>query len=145
MITNTQAERLRALTAADFDPAAPEPNGWTVVNAVCAELRHAESVLDCAQDMFDLMERLDDVELGSPGPLVHTLESTAPAYEPWLEASMRRQPTTLSVWMVNRLLNLPRDDRTHWLELLSLAAAHPFASDGVRADAADFLAFQAQR
>jgi hypothetical protein len=28
--------------------------------------------------MFDLMERLSEVDLGTPGPLVHTLERWAP-------------------------------------------------------------------
>jgi hypothetical protein len=95
--------------------------------------------------MFDLIERLDDVDLGSPGPLVHALESTGTAYERSLEASLRRKPAPLSVWMVNRILNTDRADRRSWLDLLAMAAAHPLASKATRADVQDFLAFQAGR
>jgi hypothetical protein len=99
-------------------------------------------VMDCADDMFDLMERLDDVDLGSPGPLVHALESTGNGYEPRLEASVRRKPSPLSVWMVNRILNADRADRRSWLDLLTEAASHPLASEATHADARAFLAHQ---
>ena len=98
--------------------------------------------MDCADDMFELMERLDGVDLGSPGPLVHALESTGAAYEPGLEASVRRKPSPLSVWMVNRILNTDRPDRRHWFDLLTLALAHPLASEATQTDARNFLAQQ---
>jgi hypothetical protein len=69
--------------------------------------------------MFGLMERMPDVELGSPGPLVHTLEAI-PGYESYLVNSVRKQPSLLSVWMVNRMLNSPilEDHRQFWMALL---------------------------
>lgn len=48
-----------------------------------------------------VMERHHDAELGAPGPLVHELEAL-PGYEPLLRESLARQPTGLTVWMVNR-------------------------------------------
>ena len=61
------------------------------------------------------MERLDGVELGTPGPLVHTLETLRGGYEMLLAESVRRKPTLLSVWMVNRILNVNPPDAESWL------------------------------
>jgi hypothetical protein len=65
--------------------------------------------------MFRTMERLDGVELGTPGPLVHTLETWRGGYEKLLAESARRKPTSLSVWMVNRILNVRPPDSDSWL------------------------------
>lgn len=138
----TPAQRLRALAAEDFYHDNPASVGEEELRSVCEELQGHGTVVDCAGDMFDLMERLDDVDLGSPGPLVHALESTAPDYEPSLVASVQRKPSPLSVWMVNRILNTNRHDRDRWLELLRLAFGHPLSSDQTRRDAEDFLALQ---
>ena len=43
-----------------------------------------------------VMERLPDVDLGSPGPLVHTLERLH-GYENELMRSVRRQPSRQDV------------------------------------------------
>ena len=137
------ASRLRALTADDFQSNDPESDGWEQLGLICDELQARSAVMDCADEMFALMERLDDVNMGSPGPLVHALESTGAAYEPPLQASVERKPSPLSVWMVNRILNADRADRQSWLDLLILAADHPLASSQTHADARAFLAHQA--
>jgi hypothetical protein len=136
---------LRGLGAQDFAYDNPTANGLEELWTICEELRGRSAVMEVADDIFDLMERLDDVDLGSPGPLVHALESTGTAYEPNLQASVRRRPAPLSVWMVNRILNTDRADRRSWLDLMAMAAAHPLASEATRADARGFLAFQAGR
>jgi hypothetical protein len=51
----------------------------------------------CAPVLFHTMERLDGVELGTPGPLVHTLETWSGGYEKQLVHSARRKPTPFSV------------------------------------------------
>ena len=50
-----------------------------------------------------------------------------PATAALLAASLERQPTELTAWMANRLLNskLPRDDRNAWLQRLTAVTSHP--------------------
>lgn len=93
--------------------------------------------------MFSLLERFPDAEFGSPGPLVHELEAI-PCYLPLLRDSLRRQPTHLTVWMANRLLNteLPNDQRESWLSELRAALHHPLASEQTRSFAEEFLNHQ---
>jgi hypothetical protein len=98
--------------------------------------------------MFALMERYPDAHLGTPGPLVHCIESLGVLqYEDQLIESVRRQPAELSVWMVNRILNSKLDSahRAKLLELLHSVVHHPAASPRVVESANQFLAHQATR
>jgi len=96
--------------------------------------------------LLALMERHPQADFGTPGPLVHVLEGQ-PGYPEQLAASLERQPTELSAWMANRLLNsrLPRDQRGAWLRRLTAVASHPRAGAGGRASAIRFLDFQGSR
>lgn len=88
------------------------------------------------------MERLDGVDLGTPGPLVHTLEAWRGSYEPLLAESVRRKPTLLSVWMVNRILNREPPDAESWVILLRSVAEHSAASAVTKAQAEHFIKYQ---
>lgn len=93
--------------------------------------------------MFFLLERFPDAEFGVPGPLVHELEAI-PDYLPLLRDSVRRQPTSYTVWMINRLLNttLPGEQRESWLSELRAALDHPLASEQTRKAAERYLIYQ---
>jgi hypothetical protein len=90
-----------------------------------------------APALLALLERHPQADFGTPGPLVHVLESQT-GYPALLAESLERQPTELSAWMANRLLNskLPMDERVAWLKRLTA---------GVRDSAIRFLDFQASR
>jgi hypothetical protein len=97
--------------------------------------------------MFGVMERLPDADLGSPGPLVHSIETLGiPAYEMLLIESVRRRPMYLNLWMVNRILNGEPDkpQRERLLTLLREVRDDP-RWEGVASEvAADFLKHQAE-
>ncbi len=96
--------------------------------------------------MFSLLERNPEGEFGSPGPIVHALEDIA-GYQPLLRDSLARQPTYLTLWMVNRILNsnLSKTDRQAWLDCLNSVSEHPNAPAVVKDEAAAFIAHQAER
>jgi len=96
-----------------------------------------------APAMFGLLERFPDAEFGSPGPLVHELEAI-PDHSALLRDSVRRQPTFLTVWMINRVLNteLPSEQRESWLSELRAVREHPLASEQTRTFAEEFLEHQ---
>ena len=89
---------------------------------------------------------MPDADLGSPGPLVHTLEALK-GYEAELIRSVRRSPSRLSVWMVNRILNtdLPSYTRESYMSLLNEAVTRSDVPRAVREDARDFVSFQMQK
>ena len=98
--------------------------------------------------MFSVMERCVEADLGNPGPLVHCIESLG--YEHYLGQlvdSVRRKPTYLNVWMVNRILNadIPEDHRQLLLGLLRHVSISPAASAPIAEQANGFLQHQARR
>jgi hypothetical protein len=133
---------LDRLAAADFDDDNPAGDGWARLSGLCGEALAAAGGAACAPAMFRVMERLDESDLGMPGPLVPTLESWRGRYEPLLAESVDRKPSPLTVWMVNRLLNSDPMHPDLWLALLRRAAGHPGASPQTRADARSFLRYQ---
>jgi hypothetical protein len=94
--------------------------------------------------MFDVMERMPDVEMGTPGPLVHTLEQMRGRYESELVESIRRKPTPLAIWMLNRILNGTRsqEQRQFYMDLLRSTLGHPAASESAKHEAQHFIEYQ---
>jgi hypothetical protein len=128
---------------------APSPDGAENVHRLSELLAGFAALPGCervAPALLDLLERHPQADFGTPGPLVHALESQ-PAYADLLASSLQRQPTELTAWMANRLLNskLARDERATWLKRLTAVASHPLAAAGVRDSAIRFLDFQASR
>lgn len=82
-------------------------------------------------------------DLGTPGPLVHTLEEL-PNYQKKLAISINRYPTPLTIWMVNRILNATKaqQERAFWLQLLLDCLKHPLLTPLARLEAEDFIKFQ---
>ena len=132
---------LDAFTEADFDYRSPN-GGLERLDALCDDVLSLPVPSDTFRYFFRLMERLPDADFGSPGSLVHTMERHIGSYEDMLAESVERKPTSLSIWMVNRILNGKTSDRERWLRLLALAADHPQASEVTRNEARHFIEFQ---
>lgn len=137
-------EELAALKAEDFDSMRRDSDGMERLVSLTDELMTLPQPERSIRAMFDVMERLPESDLGSPGPFVHSLEQMPGHYESELIESIRRRPTQLTVWMVNRILNATRtsEQRQIYLDLLRLAAEHPAASDAARHDAQQFIEYQ---
>ena len=133
----------------DLQAFAPSDDGADNVHGLNELLAGFGALPGCervAPALLALLERHPQADFGTPGPLVHALESQA-GYRDLLAASLERQPTELTAWMANRLLNskLPRDERNEWLKRLTAVTSHPKAAAGVRDSAIRFLDFQASR
>jgi hypothetical protein len=137
---------LAALKPEDFDLMRLDSDGSERLNALTEELMLLPQPERGVRAMFEVMERLPKSDLGSPGPLVHTLEQMRGHYESELIESIRRRPTPLAVWMVNRLLNASRapEERLAYLDLLRFAAEHPAAPEAARHEAQHFIEYQRQ-
>ncbi|MEC7840304.1 MAG: hypothetical protein VX777_09730 [Chlamydiota bacterium] len=88
--------------------------------------------------MFGILERYPDEELGSPGPLVHAIEKCA-GYEHMLFESLKRQPGTLTLWMLHRLIKY--DPRKEYVDVLRSVIDHPKASEQTKEDAGVILSW----
>ncbi|HZZ42897.1 MAG TPA: hypothetical protein VFE58_08155 [Tepidisphaeraceae bacterium] len=102
--------------------------------AITAAFNELPDKLRVVPAIFALMERCPEADLGTPGPLVHALESLGiPAYEAQLAESVRRRPMYTNVGMVTSILNVERDPvrRGKWIKLLREACVHPAAADTI--------------
>jgi Domain of Unknown Function (DUF1080) len=126
-----------ALTQTDFGDG---KDGLDRLEQLCKEVRKLR-VKAGAPLLFRTMERLGDADLGTPGPLVHTLEAWK-GYQPFLIESIDRKPTPLTVWMINRIINADAPNADEWLERLRNVAKHKKTSRATKDEAADFIEFQ---
>ena len=131
---------------ATFEPGVDGADNVHRLNELMAGFAALPGSRPVVEALLALLERHAQADFGTPGPLVQTLE-TLPGYPAELAASLERQPTELTAWMANRLLNskLPRDDRAEWLKRLTVVTSHPKAAANVRDSAIRFLDFQASR
>jgi hypothetical protein len=130
---------------AELDAFQPEDDNDLRLYALLEGLQDLPEHRSAMDAMFALMERFPDANLGSPGPLVHELEAMG-GFEALLRASSKRMPSDLTVWMVNRMLNV--DDaggpwREAWLSDLREVAARSDVPKSVRASAVNFVRHQA--
>lgn len=137
-------EEFAAFKSEDFDLMRRDSDGIERLRAFTDELMTLPKPERGIRAMFDLMERLPESDLGSPGPLVHTLEQMTGRYESELVASIKRRPMPLAVWMVNRILNATQasDQRQVYLDLLQFAAEHQSATEATRHEVGNFIEYQ---
>ncbi len=95
--------------------------------------------------LIDLLERHPEIEFGTPGEPVHTLEHFAGRYEVLLLESLKRRPTSMTIWMLNRMINAAVEpEKTQLWDALKSCITHPLADAQAKEDAAEFYAFQVE-
>jgi hypothetical protein len=93
------------------------------------------------------MERHPEIEYGTPGALVHFVE-TFPGYEETLVESVEHQPTPHTAWMLNRVINGKRDDpkeRRAFMLVMEHVLVNGAADAPTRDIASDFLEFHRRK
>jgi hypothetical protein len=98
--------------------------------------------VDAVEPVLGFMEEHPSIDFGAPGALVHFLERFyRKGYEEKLIASVRRRPTSVTVWMVNRLLNGAKreEERAVLLKTLEEVLRNPLADSGAVQMANRFL------
>jgi hypothetical protein len=149
------ADELRAaldyLTEDDFDPWNRMARGKEILRDLCRDLATLPTS-EAAPMILGFIERFASptkfdarYDLGTPGPLVRTLESL-PGYESFLVESVRRAPTPLTIWMVNRILNESRGSTRYkvFLSVLRGVLDHPTAPPEIKEEALSCLWMQSE-
>ena len=138
-------DELSILGPADFDDMNVDADGEQRLRMLTDELGSRPDSAQWVPLLLAFVERLDGVDLGSPGPIVHALEALGESYRPYLADSLRRKATPLTVWMANRILNQDPQDAGHWLALLRQAEQSGSSSPETVHEAREFLAYQRSR
>jgi hypothetical protein len=143
---------LNSLKPRDFNLHYTNSKGAEQLSLLTDELAQVGEPDEVADILLRFIERLSNTDeidprydLGTPGPLVHTLEKL-PNYQKHLRESIKRQPTPLTIWMINRILNATKnsENREFWLNLLRDCLQQPNSTPVTRKEAQKFLEFQAK-
>jgi hypothetical protein len=106
------------------------------------ELEKQQAGLESVRTILEFMEQHPQLELGSPGLLVHFVERFyRHGYEDELLKSIVRRPTMHTVWMLHRVINGTKGGaarRKLW-DALAAAGRHPLADDDTKAHVTFFL------
>ena len=85
------------------------------------------------------MERHPLTDFGSPGPIVHFVETFyKKGYEEELVNSIKRKPTLHTIWMLNRIIN-GADNKEYYLSLLKKIYENKSYDKEIREEALYFL------
>lgn len=143
-------EDFNSLLDSDFNPENENADGMERLYILTDELslindpdRIADILLACIERLSHSTTIDVSYDLGSPGPLVHTLEAI-PGFEKRLIISLQRYPTPLTLWMLNRIINQESDPmlKKSFLQLIEKAIIHSEATVLARKTATEFLEYQ---
>jgi len=139
MTTNEIIEHFKNLRIQDSD----DYDNLEKIDGLTESLRHNPDGHLACREMINLLERHPEIEFGSPGEPIHTLEFFKGHYEDFLLDSLNRKPTQMTVWMYNRMINIQRgNERKKMIEQLKSYINHPLADPEAVQSAKNFYKFQ---
>lgn len=111
-----------------------------VVDICMEEMINKGAGEEMIEPLFRLMERHPVSEFGCPGGIVQFIESF-PNEEEFLLKSLNRKPTTHTLWMLNRLINVSSNKGEYIKILKEISESTDFEKDVLEV-AKDFLDYQ---
>lgn len=106
---------------------------FDISESVTEEISALDNPFSAVQPILLLMEKNPNADFGSPGPLVHFLETFyKQGYEEELMKSIDRRSTKHTVWMLNRIINgSEREKKDYYLSKLDEISSYPNIDDTV--------------
>ncbi len=102
---------------------------------------------EAVEPVLRFMEAHPDIDFGTPGALVHFVERFRGCqYTEHLVESVKRKPTSITVWMLNRVINGENEagSKTHLIAVMRQVSHNPFA-DADAKDLAEQLSVSHER
>ena len=127
-----------------FDEDDLENDNESYLYELTEKLKENNNGKTAIENIFLLLEKYPNFDFGSPGPLVHTLESFKGDYENLLIESLNRKPTPMTVWMLNRIINGTSSavERVKYLNIMKDLLKNPMIDSSTNEDIIDFLKYQ---
>ncbi len=99
---------------------------------------------EAIEPLLQLLERHPIAYFGDPGEIVQFIEQFSGEYEDFLLASVKRTPTSTTVWMLNRCINA--GERTEeFMDILKEVADRADVDKEIQESAQEFLNYQTNR
>jgi hypothetical protein len=109
----------------------------------CEILKKIDPSGESIDFLIRLFENNPSADFGTPGPMVHFIEKFGQKkYEEPLLDSIKRKPTSHTVWMLNRIINISKEpEKTDYLELFKSILLRQDIDNETRESVKDFLNF----
>lgn len=113
------------------------------LNRLSTEIEKHPEGAKLVSAILSLFERFPHEDFGMPGPLAHVAERFyRKGYEEELLVSLQRLPTSLTIWLANRIVNAKDANSQRFLELLKQIAERSDLDANLREEARNFIAIQ---
>ena len=99
---------------------------------------------EAVEPLLQLFERHPTAYFGNPGAIVHFIEQFGGEYENYLVASVKRTPTSTTVWMLNRCINAG-EHTEEFMGILKEIAGRENVDKLIKESAQEFVDFQEKR
>ena len=99
---------------------------------------------EAIEPLLQLFERHPTAYFGDPGVIVDFIERFSGEYENSLAASVKRTPTSTTVWMLNRCINAG-EHAEEFIDILKEIAGRTDVDKNIKESAQEFVDFQANR
>lgn len=107
-------------------------------------IKNAGYKSEAVEPLLQLFERHPIAYFGDPGAIVHFIEQFRGEYENPLAASVKRTPTSTTVWMLNRCINAG-EHTGEFMGILKEIANRTDVDQDVKERAQEFVDFQTNR
>ncbi len=99
---------------------------------------------EAIEPLLQLFERHPIAYFGDPGAIVHFIEQFSGEYENSLAASVKRTPTSTTVWMLNRCINVG-EHAEEFMGILKEVAGREGVDKSIKERAQEYVEFQENR
>lgn len=96
---------------------------------------------EAVEPLLQLFERHPMAYFGDPGAIVHFIEQFGGEYENALAASVKRTPTSTTVWMLNRCINAGVHTE-EFMDILKEIAGRTDVAEALKERAHEYVEFQ---
>ncbi len=117
-----------------------DSNAERALSELATEMEKHPKSQELIQDVLLLFERYPNEDFGMPGPLAHVIEKHyTRGYEDKLIQSLIRCPTSLTIWLANRIINAADGNRDQFVSLLEETASRSDIAKSIRDEAKYYL------
>ena len=99
---------------------------------------------EAVEPLLQLFERHPTTYFGDPGAIVDFIEQFSGEYENSLAASVKRTPTSTTIWMLNRCINAG-EHTEEFVDILKEIAGRTDVDKNIKESAQEFVDFQVNR
>jgi len=109
-------------------------------NSILEEILKKDNAFDYVEPLINIMESNPEIDFGSPGPVVYFIEKfPTEDYEEILLNSVKRKPTSHTLWMLNRIINDSSPKTEEYIRILFETSKRSDVEEDIKETAKFFL------